>query len=77
MREIKFRQLTEILQRVGVENQSDQYLTLVRGSFVPKEVVEQSEDLPFMTTTLVTEAVVQISGSIFCVVGLQRSGSCR
>ena len=40
MREIKFRQLTEILQRVGVENQSDQYLTLVGGSFVPKADVD-------------------------------------
>lgn len=35
MRELKFHQVTQILQHVDVENQSDRYQTLVVANFVP------------------------------------------
>ena len=35
MRDLKFHQVTQILQHVDVENQSDRYQTLVVANFVP------------------------------------------
>jgi hypothetical protein len=50
MRDIKFHQVTNILQSVDVENQSDRYLTLVGANFVPKGVTDESKDWSFAAT---------------------------